>query len=160
MPSPALPITGMKGDYGRPMALCRTCCGAVDAGKRRSEILNSEYAAGGETNEWKGTASCSSRLAGLSHARLKQWGGNTAPILEPRGAPNVSHVEPKAQEGQTQPAARRQPGALCGNWPPDARDGNEGAARRGRQRQSPTPPKRPRPFPRPTDRRPDGWKSW
>jgi phage major head subunit gpT-like protein len=50
-------ITGMKGDYGRPMGfvpnLLVVSSTQESAGRK---ILNSEFAAGGETNEWKGTA--------------------------------------------------------------------------------------------------------
>lgn len=50
-------ISGMKGDYGRPLGLTPNLLvvppSLESAGRK---ILNSEYAAGGETNEWKGTA--------------------------------------------------------------------------------------------------------
>jgi phage major head subunit gpT-like protein len=50
-------ISGMKGDYGRPLGLMPNLLivppSLESAGRK---ILNSEYAAGGETNEWKGTA--------------------------------------------------------------------------------------------------------
>ena len=50
-------ISGMKGDYGRPLGLMPNLLvvpPALESAGRK--ILNSEYAAGGETNEWKGTA--------------------------------------------------------------------------------------------------------
>ncbi len=50
-------IGGMKGDYGRPLGLRPNLLvvppSLESAGRK---ILNSEYASGGETNEWKGTA--------------------------------------------------------------------------------------------------------
>ncbi|ODT20471.1 MAG: hypothetical protein ABS35_19585 [Kaistia sp. SCN 65-12] len=50
-------ISGMKGDYGRPLGLMPTHLivppGLESAARK---LLNSENAAGGETNEWKGTA--------------------------------------------------------------------------------------------------------
>lgn len=50
-------LTGMKGDYGRPLGLMPNLLvvppSLESAGRK---LLNSEYAAGGETNEWKGTA--------------------------------------------------------------------------------------------------------
>lgn len=50
-------IAGMKGDYGRPLGLSGKLLvvppSLESAGRK---LLNSEYAAGGETNEWKGTA--------------------------------------------------------------------------------------------------------
>lgn len=50
-------ISGMKGDYGRPLGLMPNLLvvppSLESAGRK---ILNSEYASGGETNEWKGTA--------------------------------------------------------------------------------------------------------
>lgn len=50
-------LTGMKGDYGRPLGLLPNLLvvGATNESAGR-KLLNSEYAAGGETNEWKGTA--------------------------------------------------------------------------------------------------------
>lgn len=50
-------LTGMKGDYGRPLGLLPNLLvvGPTNEGAAR-KLLNSEYAAGGETNEWKGTA--------------------------------------------------------------------------------------------------------
>lgn len=50
-------ISGMKGDYGRPLGLNPNLLvvpPALESAGRK--LLNSEYAAGGETNEWKGTA--------------------------------------------------------------------------------------------------------
>jgi phage major head subunit gpT-like protein len=50
-------LTGMKGDYGRPLGLMPNLLivpPALESAARK--ILNSEYASGGETNEWKGTA--------------------------------------------------------------------------------------------------------
>jgi phage major head subunit gpT-like protein len=50
-------LSGMKGDYGRPLGLMPNLLvvppSLESAGRK---ILNSENAAGGETNEWKGTA--------------------------------------------------------------------------------------------------------
>ncbi|MDD9731197.1 Mu-like prophage major head subunit gpT family protein [Mameliella sp. AT18] len=50
-------LSGMKGDYGRPLGLMSNLLvvppSLESAGRK---ILNSEYASGGETNEWKGTA--------------------------------------------------------------------------------------------------------
>lgn len=50
-------LMGMKGDYGRPLGIMPNLLvvppSLESAGRK---ILNSEYAAGGETNEWKGTA--------------------------------------------------------------------------------------------------------
>ena len=50
-------LSGMKGDYGRPLGLKPSLLvvppSLESAGRK---ILNSEYGAGGETNEWKGTA--------------------------------------------------------------------------------------------------------
>jgi phage major head subunit gpT-like protein len=50
-------IQGMKGDYGRPLGLVPDLLvvppSLESAGRK---LLNSEHAAGGETNEWKGTA--------------------------------------------------------------------------------------------------------
>ena len=50
-------ITGMKGDGGLPLGLVPDLLvvGATNESAGR-KLLNSEYAAGGETNEWKGTA--------------------------------------------------------------------------------------------------------
>ncbi len=50
-------LSGMKGDYGRPLGIMPNLLvvpPALESVARK--ILNSEYAAGGETNEWKGTA--------------------------------------------------------------------------------------------------------
>jgi phage major head subunit gpT-like protein len=50
-------LTGMKGDYGRPLGLMPNLLvvpPALESAARK--LLNSENAAGGETNEWKGTA--------------------------------------------------------------------------------------------------------
>lgn len=50
-------LSGMKGDYGRPLGLMPNLLvvppSLESAGRK---ILNSDYASGGETNEWKGTA--------------------------------------------------------------------------------------------------------
>lgn len=50
-------ITGMTGDHGNPLGLTPNILlvGSSNESAGR-KILNSEYAAGGETNEWKGTA--------------------------------------------------------------------------------------------------------
>lgn len=50
-------IYGMKGDHGTPMAMTPNLLVVPPSleGKAR-KLLNSENAAGGETNEWKGTA--------------------------------------------------------------------------------------------------------
>ena len=50
-------LMGMKGDYGRPLGVMPNLLvvpPSLESAARK--ILNSEYAAGGETNEWKGTA--------------------------------------------------------------------------------------------------------
>lgn len=50
-------LTGMKGDHGRPLGIMPNLLvvpPALESAGRK--ILNSEYASGGETNEWKGTA--------------------------------------------------------------------------------------------------------
>lgn len=50
-------LSGMKGDHARPLGLMPNLLvvpPALESAARK--ILNSEYAAGGETNEWKGTA--------------------------------------------------------------------------------------------------------
>lgn len=50
-------LSGMKGDYGRPLGLMPNPLvvpPALESAGRK--ILNSDYATGGETNEWKGTA--------------------------------------------------------------------------------------------------------
>lgn len=50
-------ISGMKGDYGRPLGLIPDLFVTGPAGESAArKLLNSEYAAGGESNEWKGTA--------------------------------------------------------------------------------------------------------
>ena len=49
-------LMGMKGDYGRPLGVMPNLLvvpPSLESAARK--ILNSEYAAGGETNEWKGT---------------------------------------------------------------------------------------------------------
>lgn len=50
-------LSGMKGDYGRPLGIIPDLLvvppSLESAGRK---IVNSENAAGGETNEWKGTA--------------------------------------------------------------------------------------------------------
>lgn len=50
-------LSGMKGDHGRPLGVNPTLLvvppSLESAGRK---LLNSEFAAGGETNEWKGTA--------------------------------------------------------------------------------------------------------
>lgn len=50
-------MSGMKGDYGRPLGLTPKLlvCGPSQEGAAR-KLLNSETAAGGETNQWRGTA--------------------------------------------------------------------------------------------------------
>lgn len=50
-------LSGMKGDYGRPLGLMPNLLivpPALESAGRK--IVNSELASGGETNEWKGTA--------------------------------------------------------------------------------------------------------
>jgi len=50
-------MSGLKGDFGRPLGLMPNLLvvpPALESAARK--ILNSENAAGGETNEWKGTA--------------------------------------------------------------------------------------------------------
>ncbi|MBN9504925.1 MAG: Mu-like prophage major head subunit gpT family protein [Altererythrobacter sp.] len=50
-------LAGLKGDYGRPLGLMPNLlivAPALESAGRK--ILNSEFASGGETNEWKGTA--------------------------------------------------------------------------------------------------------
>lgn len=50
-------LSGMKGDFGRPLGLRPNLLvvpPSLESAARK--LLNSEYAAGGETNEWKGTA--------------------------------------------------------------------------------------------------------
>jgi len=50
-------LLGMKGDYGRPLGVMpdKLLTGPANEGAAR-KILNNELGAGGETNEWKGTA--------------------------------------------------------------------------------------------------------
>jgi len=50
-------LSGMKGDYGRPLGIMPNLLvvpPALESAGRQP--LNSEFASGGETNEWKGTA--------------------------------------------------------------------------------------------------------
>jgi phage major head subunit gpT-like protein len=50
-------LSGMKGDHGRPLGIkpgLLVVPPALESAARK--LLNSEYGAGGETNEWKGTA--------------------------------------------------------------------------------------------------------
>ncbi|SFZ85996.1 Mu-like prophage major head subunit gpT [Devosia enhydra] len=50
-------LSGMKGDYGRPLGLMPNLLvvpPALESAGRK--LLNSELGSGGETNEWKGTA--------------------------------------------------------------------------------------------------------
>lgn len=50
-------LIGMKGDYGRPLGIMpRLLVVGPTLESAGRKLLNSEYAAGGETNEWKGTA--------------------------------------------------------------------------------------------------------
>lgn len=50
-------ISGMKGDYGQPLGLTPNLLVVGPSNESAGrKLLNSEYAAGGETNEWKGTA--------------------------------------------------------------------------------------------------------
>jgi len=50
-------ISGMKGDHGRPLGLMpRLLIVPPSLESAGRKLLNSEYASGGETNEWKGTA--------------------------------------------------------------------------------------------------------
>jgi len=50
-------ISGMKGDHGRPLGLTpRLLVVGPSNESAARKLLNSENAAGGETNEWKGTA--------------------------------------------------------------------------------------------------------
>lgn len=50
-------LSGMKGDYEQPLGLTPNLLvvGPGNEGAAR-KLLNNDYAAGGETNEWKGTA--------------------------------------------------------------------------------------------------------
>lgn len=50
-------LSGMKGDFGRPLGLMPNLLvvpPALESAARK--VLNSEFGSGGETNEWKGTA--------------------------------------------------------------------------------------------------------
>lgn len=50
-------LTSMKGDYGRPLGIMPNLLvvpPTLESAGRK--LLNSDYGAGGETNEWKGTA--------------------------------------------------------------------------------------------------------
>ncbi|NIZ13914.1 Mu-like prophage major head subunit gpT family protein [Phaeobacter sp. HF9A] len=50
-------LSGMKGDHGRPLGIRPTLLVVGPSNESAArKILNSENAAGGETNEWKGTA--------------------------------------------------------------------------------------------------------
>ena len=50
-------MQSFKGDYGRPLGIMPNLFVTGPAGESNArKLLNSEYAAGGETNEWKGTA--------------------------------------------------------------------------------------------------------
>lgn len=50
-------LEGMKGDYGRPLGLKPTHLVVPPSLRSAAQkLINSEYASGGETNEWKGTA--------------------------------------------------------------------------------------------------------
>ncbi len=50
-------ISGMKGDYGRPLGLTpRLLLVPPSLESPALKLLNSEYGTAGETNEWKGTA--------------------------------------------------------------------------------------------------------
>ncbi len=50
-------LIGQKGDYGRPLGFNKfTLVVAATQESAARQILNSEYGAGGVTNEWKGTA--------------------------------------------------------------------------------------------------------
>jgi phage major head subunit gpT-like protein len=50
-------ISGMKGDYGKPLGLMPNLLVVGPSGESAGrKLLNSENASGGETNEWKGTA--------------------------------------------------------------------------------------------------------
>lgn len=50
-------LTGMKGDYGRPLGIMpRLLVVGPTLESAGRKLLNSEYGAGGVTNEWKGTA--------------------------------------------------------------------------------------------------------
>lgn len=50
-------LTGMKGDYGRPLGIVPNLLVVPPALEQAGrQLLNSEYGTGGVTNEWKGTA--------------------------------------------------------------------------------------------------------
>jgi phage major head subunit gpT-like protein len=50
-------ISGMKGDYGRPLGLNpRLLVVPPSLEGKALKLVSNDYAAGGETNEWKGTA--------------------------------------------------------------------------------------------------------
>lgn len=50
-------LMGMKGDYDTPLGIMPDTLFVAPAQESAArKLLNSEYAAGGETNEWKGTA--------------------------------------------------------------------------------------------------------
>jgi phage major head subunit gpT-like protein len=50
-------LMGMKGDHGRPLGIMpRILVVGPSLESAGRKLLNSEYGAGGETNEWKGTA--------------------------------------------------------------------------------------------------------
>ena len=50
-------LSGMKGDYGRPLGIMPNLLVVSPSQESAArKLLNSEMASGGETNEWKGTA--------------------------------------------------------------------------------------------------------
>ncbi len=50
-------LSGMKGDYGRPLGIRPSLLVVGPSNESAArKLLNSEFGAGGETNEWKGTA--------------------------------------------------------------------------------------------------------
>lgn len=50
-------LGGMKGDHGRPLGIRPTLLVVDNSNESAAlKILNNEFGAGGETNEWKGTA--------------------------------------------------------------------------------------------------------
>lgn len=50
-------LSGMKGDHGRPLGINPNLLITGPSGESQArKILTNDYAAGGETNEWKGTA--------------------------------------------------------------------------------------------------------
>lgn len=50
-------MQNFKGDYGRPLGIMPNLLVVAPSNESAArKLLNSEYAAGGETNEWKGTA--------------------------------------------------------------------------------------------------------